>query len=160
MNSKLIRTVDLYTQVVIASGEVVNANSTSNPDLWRALKGGATNFGIVTRFDLAAFPQGDIWGGVIIQSITGLRAAFTAFVNFTTSPNYDPFASLVTSVFFNSTAQEWTLAQIPDYTKPVENPPFFDEILAIRPQIQNTLRISNLSDLVAEGATLPGAPQQ
>lgn len=43
-------------EVVLADGIIVNANSTSNPDLWRALKGGASNFGIVTRFDIEAIP--------------------------------------------------------------------------------------------------------
>ncbi|KAK1466104.1 FAD binding domain-containing protein [Colletotrichum cuscutae] len=43
-------------EVVLASGEIVNANASADSDLWRALKGGSSNFGIVTRFDLAAFP--------------------------------------------------------------------------------------------------------
>ncbi|KAK1657412.1 hypothetical protein BDP55DRAFT_773990 [Colletotrichum godetiae] len=43
-------------EVVLASGEIVNANVSANSDLWRALKGGSSNFGIVTRFDLQAFP--------------------------------------------------------------------------------------------------------
>lgn len=43
-------------EVVLASGEIVNANASANADLWRALKGGSSNFGIVTRFDLQAFP--------------------------------------------------------------------------------------------------------
>lgn len=43
-------------EVVLASGEIVNANATANSDLWRALKGGGANFGIVTRFDIEAFP--------------------------------------------------------------------------------------------------------
>ena len=51
-------------EVVIASGETVNVNAKENADLWLALKGGSNNFGIVTRFDLKAFPQGDLWEGV------------------------------------------------------------------------------------------------
>ena len=34
-----------------------------NPDLFMALKDGSNNFGIVTRYDLQTFPQGDFWGG-------------------------------------------------------------------------------------------------
>ncbi|OJK04879.1 hypothetical protein ASPACDRAFT_1851840 [Aspergillus aculeatus ATCC 16872] len=34
----------------------VNAHAHENPDLYRALKGGGTNFGIVTRFDLETHP--------------------------------------------------------------------------------------------------------
>ncbi len=39
-------------EVVLSSGEVVNANSTSSSDLFVALKGGQNNFGIVTRWDI------------------------------------------------------------------------------------------------------------
>jgi hypothetical protein len=48
-------------EVVLASGEIVNANKTSNSDLWMALKGSSGNLGIVTRFDFAAFDQPYIW---------------------------------------------------------------------------------------------------
>ncbi|PVI01715.1 FAD-binding domain-containing protein [Periconia macrospinosa] len=43
-------------EIVLFSGVVVNANASVHSDLWRALKGGGSNFGIVTRFDLEAFP--------------------------------------------------------------------------------------------------------
>jgi FAD/FMN-containing dehydrogenase len=48
-------------EVVLASGEIVDANSTANADLWRALKGGGSNFGIVTRFDMTVVPTGDFY---------------------------------------------------------------------------------------------------
>ncbi|KAK3360941.1 FAD binding domain-containing protein [Lasiosphaeria ovina] len=44
-------------EVVLADGSVVYANATAHADLWRALKGGAGNFGIVTRYDLQAIPS-------------------------------------------------------------------------------------------------------
>ncbi|RYP60823.1 hypothetical protein DL771_010355 [Monosporascus sp. 5C6A] len=48
-------------EVVLANGTIVNANRTTNADLWRALKGGGNNFGIVTRFDLEAIPARDLY---------------------------------------------------------------------------------------------------
>jgi len=51
----------LNFEVVLASGEIVNANATSNSDLWVALKGSGGNLGIVTRFDFAAFAQPYLW---------------------------------------------------------------------------------------------------
>ncbi|RYP71474.1 hypothetical protein DL770_008122 [Monosporascus sp. CRB-9-2] len=48
-------------EVVLANGTIVNANQTANADLWRALKGGSNNFGIVTRFDLEAIPARDLY---------------------------------------------------------------------------------------------------
>lgn len=49
-------------EVVLASGEVVEASARANRDLYWALRGGGgSNFGVVTRFDLAAFEQGKLW---------------------------------------------------------------------------------------------------
>lgn len=53
-------------EVVLASGQIINANQTSNPDLFTALKGGSNNFGVVTRFDLMSFPRDNFWGGTIL----------------------------------------------------------------------------------------------
>ncbi|KAH7112851.1 hypothetical protein B0J11DRAFT_542088 [Dendryphion nanum] len=57
-------------EIVLASGDSVNANAISNPDLFRALKGGGNNFGIVTRFDMRTFRQGPIWGGKVFYPVS------------------------------------------------------------------------------------------
>ncbi|KAJ5608677.1 6-hydroxy-D-nicotine oxidase [Penicillium herquei] len=43
-------------EVLLADGTLINANAKQKPDLFRALKGGGSNFGIVTRFDLETHP--------------------------------------------------------------------------------------------------------
>ncbi|KAJ5266933.1 hypothetical protein N7478_009741 [Penicillium angulare] len=43
-------------EVLLADGQLINSNSKENSDLYRALKGGGSNFGIVTRFDLETHP--------------------------------------------------------------------------------------------------------
>nr|XP_001398768.2 hypothetical protein ANI_1_1246164 [Aspergillus niger CBS 513.88] len=43
-------------EILLADGRLVNANRNENSDLYRALKGGGSNFGIVTRFDLETHP--------------------------------------------------------------------------------------------------------
>jgi len=54
-------------EIVLASGDVVDASPTTNSDLYWALRGGGgSNFGIVTRFDLAAFPQGKLWASTVV----------------------------------------------------------------------------------------------
>ncbi|KAI5796519.1 hypothetical protein EDC01DRAFT_41991 [Geopyxis carbonaria] len=50
-------------EVVLASGEVVYASEHSHADLYRALRGGSSNFGIVTRFDLDTHAVSNTWGG-------------------------------------------------------------------------------------------------
>ncbi|KAI9148105.1 FAD-dependent monooxygenase yanF [Paramyrothecium foliicola] len=50
-------------EVVLADGSVVEADKDNHAELFRALKGGSNNFGIVTRFDLETFENNGIWGG-------------------------------------------------------------------------------------------------
>ncbi|TVY34568.1 Bifunctional solanapyrone synthase [Lachnellula occidentalis] len=52
-------------ELVLASGAITTASESSNPDLWRALKGGSSNFGIVTSFTARSFPCGMIWSGFL-----------------------------------------------------------------------------------------------
>jgi hypothetical protein len=56
--NKYSMTIDnvLSYDVVLRNGTRVIANSTSNPDLFWALKGGANNFSIVTKFTIKTLP--------------------------------------------------------------------------------------------------------
>ncbi|KAH6682543.1 hypothetical protein B0J14DRAFT_573820 [Halenospora varia] len=54
----------LSYEVILADGSIVEASSSSNSDIYWARRGGSgTNFGIVSRFDLATFEQRSMWGG-------------------------------------------------------------------------------------------------
>ncbi|KAH7036707.1 hypothetical protein B0J12DRAFT_713268 [Macrophomina phaseolina] len=56
----------LNYEVVLADGSIVNANASSHPDLFWALKGGNNNFGVVTRFTLRTVEtEGSVYGGVV-----------------------------------------------------------------------------------------------
>ena len=55
-------------EVVLSSGDIVNANASCFPDLFWALKGGGKNFGIVTRFDIETIASPKIWGGLHVIS--------------------------------------------------------------------------------------------
>ncbi|KEY74794.1 hypothetical protein S7711_09843 [Stachybotrys chartarum IBT 7711] len=48
-------------EVVLANSTIVNASAKENPDLFWALKGGSSNYGIVTRFDIKTFPLGQVF---------------------------------------------------------------------------------------------------
>ncbi|RGP66183.1 6-hydroxy-d-nicotine oxidase [Fusarium sporotrichioides] len=70
-------------EVVLGDGRIVNANKTENADLWKALKGGSTNFGIVTRFDLQAFDAPLLWGGLVTYTTETTDAHVEAYKNWT-----------------------------------------------------------------------------
>ncbi|KAK2731599.1 hypothetical protein FQN57_003281 [Myotisia sp. PD_48] len=55
----------LSYEIVLANGSVTMASASVNPDLWRALKGGGNNFGIVTRITVCSFPSTNIWSGFL-----------------------------------------------------------------------------------------------
>jgi FAD/FMN-containing dehydrogenase len=52
--------------VVLASGEVKQASDSENADLFWALRGAGQNFGVTTEFVLQAYPQGDLFMGMMV----------------------------------------------------------------------------------------------
>ncbi|KAF1836151.1 FAD binding domain-containing protein [Decorospora gaudefroyi] len=88
-------------EVVLADGSIETASATTNPDLWRALKGGSNNFGIVTRFTARTFPFTTIWSGFLYLpsfQYSKVLAAFSSSISRTihdgtSSKRYDPNVS-------------------------------------------------------------------
>lgn len=50
-------------ELVLADGSLVEVNKTHHSDLFWALKGGSSNFGIVTRFDVETIKSPKVWAG-------------------------------------------------------------------------------------------------
>ena len=73
----------LAAEVVTADGKVVQASEDSEPDLFWAIRGGESNFGVATRFQLRLAEISEIVGGMMIlpaspQVITGFLEAAQA----------------------------------------------------------------------------------
>ena len=138
-------------QVVLGSGKIVNANSYDHPSLFRALKGGTNNFGIVTRFDLKTFEQGKIWGGFGIYPITSVAEQFKHLQDFTTASgnDVDPYASIINSYIFTAKGPSFIANQYTS-TKAEPFPKILQNFTNIQPQLSSTLRITNLTDLTIE----------
>lgn len=137
-------------QVVLYDGSVVIANATSRPDLFFALKGGSNNFCVVTRIDLATFSQGKFLGGAIVNPISAQNASLAAFVKFTGQANYDIYGALIHTYAWSVAAGGWIINNNIEYTQAVSDPAVFEDFLAMQPQYENTMRISNLSDFTIE----------
>jgi FAD/FMN-containing dehydrogenase len=111
---------------VLASGDIVQANATHHPDLFRALKGGANNFGIVTTFTLATIRQGPILAGTISSPFSARAAVFAAFAHLAGAPRYDPYAELVTAAAYVPGSGWQALTHLAAYTAsdaPLDPPP-------------------------------------
>ncbi len=138
-------------EIVLADGSVTNANAKSNSDLFWALKGGSSNFGIVTRFDVQTFKSPKIWAGVYSVAEPYIPQFIAAIANYSASGINDPLSGLVPAVvsgspnvaaaiiFYDSATKSY-----PDCFKP------FTDI----PSIQNTLKFTTLTQFTTETGAL------
>lgn len=131
----------------MASGEIVNANQDEHADLYRALKGGANNFGVVTRMDLRAFPQSDFWGGVGFYNASALPDLLSELSAFCNSDTYNPFSQV--TLLYGRLGDKAVVMTHQHYTKP-EAPPeeLFGSFSLL--QVSNTFRIDSLTNFTVE----------
>ncbi|KAF3043675.1 hypothetical protein E8E12_006061 [Didymella heteroderae] len=133
-------------EVVTASGVIVTASPKSFPDLYWALRGGGSNFGIITNFKLDAFPLGKMWGGQRIYSEDKFPAVLDAVYRFaTTKSSQDPDAAEIISFSYASPLGKIAIAQL-DYAKPVANASIFNDWNTIS-HLQSTTDIHTLAEL-------------
>lgn len=141
-------------EVVLANGSLINANKDSHSDLFRALKGGGNNFGVITRFDLATFPQGDVSTTTILYDISQREEVFRVFTDLLDSSTYDPLASLVAGLLYSSASKACTLTSSAVYTKPVSQPEIFKPLTTI-PHKSLVNNITSLAEFADEKETPP-----
>jgi hypothetical protein len=142
-------------EIVIASGEVVNANKDTNADLFAALKGGSNNFGIVTKLDFPTFSHKSMWGGMCGFQAQSEPELFKAFTDFATAPNGDQDAQVILSVGFDTSIGIELSVASQYYTKQVEitePPPSLAPFSAIEPKVFTSLRSDTLLGFVAGNA--------
>ncbi|PBK95430.1 FAD dependent oxidoreductase [Armillaria gallica] len=158
-----IDTVVAY-ELVKPTGEVANVTANSDPDLFFALKGGLNNFvssqlwlglfisyevlilpqGIVTRFTLRTFPQGQVWGGLITYTQDHLSEANAATVKFSNDVT-DPKAAIITT--YNFLLGQPGVSQLLFYDGPTPPDGIFDDFLAI-PHFTQDIKTRDFTSLV------------
>ena len=145
----------LNFEVVLASGKIVNANASNHGDLFLALKGGSSNYGIVTRFDIATFESNDVYGAGIVSPLTDATTSFTlrALHGFVNDSSFDT-AAIVGSIFYydGASGNRPVITSVVD-TKNEHSTALLKPFKAIHPQLHNTLRSASVTDLVSEGST-------
>ena len=140
-------------EVVLASGEVVKANETNHADLWRALRGGGNNFGIVTRYEIRTFEQGKLYGGSIYYQATEFPSQVEALVNELQTPNPSQDTHLMMSLGYAGAFGPVPVAMNQMYFTPaVEKPPVLEPFTSLKTQIGdlNTMRMLSLSESAGE----------
>lgn len=99
----------LQYELVLANGNIIYVTKKSYPQLFWALKGGSTNFGIVTRYDTKTYPLVDVWAGFINQDaahIPPLLDATAQFIAPKTGGSLDPKTAIDVTIFFNATSRQ------------------------------------------------------
>lgn len=147
----------LSYETVLANGTVANISQSNAPDLYRALRGGGNNFGVVTRFNLDAYEYNLMQGGLHtwVDSNATQTNQIAAFVNFAkTASATTPAGALFISLALVEAAYVWLdglynayasppLASLPAYQ------PFFNQQLNSS-QLINTQRTAKYSSFATE----------
>ncbi|KAI9933671.1 hypothetical protein ASPWEDRAFT_160173 [Aspergillus wentii DTO 134E9] len=139
----------LNYQIVLGNGTIANANKHSNADLYKALKGGTINFGIVTRYDMATIEGDLLWGGVVTYDNSTTSQQIPAISNFIDNIHNDPYASYIGMWGYSSATGQNAITNAYEYTKPVARAPAFDEFLAIK-NTSDTMHFGSMYNLTVD----------
>ncbi|KAK4185244.1 bifunctional solanapyrone synthase [Podospora australis] len=144
-------------EVVLSSGQVVQANKDTNKDLWIALRGGGNNLGIVTRYDFRTFEQDLIWGGNVFYFADAFPGQIQALVAELTKPNPSDLTHLMISIGYSQQMADAFGVPImclnqPYNLEPTPNPPVLDPFTKMAPQIDalNSMSLKNISAAASE----------
>ncbi|KAJ4200809.1 hypothetical protein NW759_015784 [Fusarium solani] len=140
-------------EIVLADGQIKSASPSSNPDLYKALRGGGANLGIVTSFKLTLYPQGSMWGGPRAYGLEHRESLLSAFWDYGYDNKHNSDMGWIFSLV--NYEDEWVWAADLIYLLP-EIPvgkPIFKDILEIPAAFDQT-SIATQSQRVTEMASL------
>lgn len=139
-------------EVVLANGTIVAASLRRNPDLFRALKGGSSNFGIITRLNLRTVPSRGVWGGNAIYAPDKYPGLIRELVRYQTGGQAaDPDAAMVQNVNFadGGAVQNW-FGMLFHAQPSADYPPSLAPWKALAPDVDSTGRRPSLANLTLE----------
>jgi FAD/FMN-containing dehydrogenase len=134
-------------ELVTASGSIINVNYQSYPDLYWALRGGGTKFGIVTRFDYETFQQGDVFAGSILYDYEHKVDVIKAFNNYHTTG--DPKAATWLSIVYSKGRK--LMSALAMYADPNPDNSILQPYLSI-PAIYSTVKVRSIASITHEVA--------
>lgn len=137
---------------MFADGSIRHVHPHAYPDLYWALRGGGNNFGIVTRFDLATYPQGDMWAGSQAFLLTNETATAinNAFYHLAINSAQDPYAQIIIAYAYVQSQGMHVIASDFQYGKPTPNLAILNNFTSIKGPVADTLRVTNLTGLTLE----------
>jgi FAD/FMN-containing dehydrogenase len=140
-------------EVVFADGSIHEVTSSSEyDDLYWALRGGGNNFGIVTRFDVLAYPQGDLWGGsqTFLYTDWTADALNDALYYFDEGSRADPDAHVYLAYAYAQPLDTYLILTSLQYAKPQPYPPVLHNFTSVPGALYDTLRVGDLPSMTRE----------
>ncbi|KAI1840790.1 hypothetical protein JX266_012997 [Neoarthrinium moseri] len=137
--------------IVLADGQIITAKQGLNADLFRALKGGSNNFGIVVSFTMNTISCQNIWGGGMTVSKQYSADVIRATVNFTTNLTKFPDSSLISVISYNPQVKDIIVGGALVETRGVKDAPAFAEWFKL-PKIMDTTKSKSILDMGLETA--------
>ncbi|KAK5993524.1 putative FAD-linked oxidoreductase [Cladobotryum mycophilum] len=142
-------------ETVTANGSIVNIDAAIDKELAVAMRGSGSQFGIVTKFTIRAYPIGKVWGGYRIYTEASADKIFEAVHEFIPNNAADPKAALIVSqlVLFGGIRSFVIFYFYQDGKPPVSGP--LAKFLQIQPLIDQT-STQTYSSLLKKNGDLPG----
>lgn len=137
-------------EMVTATGDIIYVTKDTYPDLFKALKGGGSNFGIVTRFDMTAFEATKLWGGAVTYNKTAGPELLSSTVDFVDNVENDQASSSIIFWTYQPSLHDTIVVAAYENTDGVVAAPSFEKYLAIPGNMSSTMRVTNISDLTHE----------
>ncbi|KAI9653660.1 MAG: hypothetical protein M1821_007007 [Bathelium mastoideum] len=137
-------------EIVIADGSILKANASENTDLWKALKGGGNNSGMVTSITFRTIKKQDLW----VRGRRNHEQRFRFQQRITEHAQTDKLSSIRSQCRHNARICHLKgMGRLAygslKFTEPVENPAVMQDFTAL-PALHNSMRISSLSELTIE----------
>ncbi|RAH67585.1 FAD-binding oxidoreductase [Aspergillus aculeatinus CBS 121060] len=135
-------------RVVLANGSLVDANLETHPDLYWALRGGGSNFAIVTRFDMCGIPLTYMWGGLRNYTKEWISTIVNIYVELGLRSPSEPSTSQITTLFYRD--DEYTATVHLTNTNSEPSPLLVDTGLAKVPYTSDTYAVTRHSQLAQD----------
>ena len=120
----------------------MKAGTTEHKDLFRALKGGESNFGIVTKFRLETFESQGLDAAIVGYQWRDLSQVIRALADFNNLASCDPAAAVTLSVGIDSTTQQPNIVALLTHPDKILNSRPLKPFLAIVSQPYARRRVS------------------
>ncbi|KAI1758646.1 hypothetical protein GGR53DRAFT_524512 [Hypoxylon sp. FL1150] len=145
----------LAYEVVVADGSIINAEpGGEHAGLFRALKGGGNNFGIVTSFTMQTIASSPIWGGLALHPLEAIPAAVEALIDFTTHNADDPYSNVQFVVGHQPRFGGGVGITLASNMAGIEKPQLLRRFLGL-PEIMNNYKTATLQEVLTYSSLPP-----